>query len=80
MRFLNAIAACLILFGLLELASHLAAQIRVGAAEEQTLLVGGGSLVVGVLLSAIANVGMKLDRIRERLEGTGEEGSEPSLN
>ena len=73
MKFLNAIAACFILVGVLNLAGHLAGQLREGYATTESLIIGGCSLAFGVLLSAVANVGIKLNRIENRLKRSSDD-------
>ena len=76
MQSLNAIGVCLVLVGALNLAGHLAGQIREGYAPYETLVIGGCCLAFGVLLSAIANVGIKLNRIEKRLNQSGDDESD----
>ena len=76
MKFLNAIGACLILVGTLNLCGHLAGQLREGFETPESLIIGGGCLAFGILLSALAAIGMKLDRIERRLSGTHKDESE----
>jgi len=76
MQFLNAIAACLILVGGLNLAGSLR-----GSGHE---FGGFGVAVVclgfGVLLSAVANIGIKLNRIEKRLAQSSDDPAETSLD
>jgi hypothetical protein len=73
MQFLNAIAACSILVGIVNLAGHLAGQLREGHATTESLILGGCALAFGVLLSAVANVGIKLNRIENRLKRSSDD-------
>ncbi len=76
MQFLNAIAACSILVGVVNLVGHLAGQFREGYATTESLIIGGCSLAFGVLLSAVANVGIKLNRIENRLKQSADDESD----
>jgi hypothetical protein len=67
MQLLNAIAACCILVGVLNLAGFLGSQMGAGHATGGSLIFGGGLLAYGVMLSGVANVGIKLNRIEQRL-------------
>ena len=80
MQLLNGIAVCLILVGALNLAGHLAGQIREGFAPYQTLIIGGCCLAFGVLLSAVANIGIKLNRIEKRLNQSADDESDSLLD
>ena len=73
MHFLNAIAACCILVGVLKLAEHLGGQLNEGSATTESLIIGGGSLAFGLLLCGVANVGIKLNRIEDRLRRSSDE-------
>ena len=73
MQLLNGIAACSILIGALNLVGFLGSQMGAGHATGGSLVFGGGLLAYGVLLSGIANVGIKLNRIERRLrQGAGD--------
>ena len=80
MQFLNAVAACSILLGVLILAGFLSGQIREGYATTNSLVFGSGLLAFGVLLSAIANVGIKLNRIEDRLKRSSDDDSDTPLD
>ena len=80
MRFLNSIAVCMILVGAFTLAGHLAGQLREGSGTYESLIIGGGCLAFGVLLSAVANVGIKLNRIENRLNGSSDDESDSLLD
>lgn len=76
MQFLNGIAACSILIGVLNLAGFLGSQMGAGHATGGSLFFGGGLLAYGVLLSGIANVGIKLNRIERRLGQGGDDAAD----
>ena len=76
MQFLNSIAICLILVGGFILAGHLAGQIRGGHGTVVSLIIGGCCLAFGVLLSAVANIGITLNRIEKRLKGSADDETE----
>ena len=69
MQFLNAIAVCMVLVGALNLAGDL----RAGHSSTQSFVMAVGCIGFGVLLSAIANVGIKLNRIDKRLKGSSDD-------
>lgn len=75
MRFLNAVAACSILVGVLNLVEHIAGQMREGSATIESLIIGVCCLAFGVLLSAIANVGIKLNRIEKQMNRSPDDES-----
>ena len=77
---MNAIAVCVILLGELILVGHLAGQLREGYATKESLLIGVVCLAFGILLSTIANVGMKLDRFEARLRRSSDEPRDPDLD
>ena len=80
MRFVNAIAVCVILLGALILVGHLAGQLREGYATKESLLIGAVCLAFGILLSTIANVGMRLDRVEDRLKRSSDERRDSDLD
>ena len=66
MRFLNAIAGSIFGGGLI-LAGFLAAQLRTGYPSEVSLIIGVFFLAFGLLLMPITVIGIKLNRIEDRL-------------
>lgn len=76
MQFLNSIAACCILIGILNLAGFLGSQMGAGHATGDSLVFGGGLLAYGVLLSGVANVGIKLNRIESRLRRSADDSAD----
>lgn len=76
MQFLNAVAVCTIVVGVLMLAETF----RAGHETIGSLIAGGGIVAFGVLLSAIANVGMKLNRIEDRLRRPSDDKSDSILD
>ena len=70
MQFLNVISVCMILVGGISLTAHLSSQFRVGSGTGESLFIGVGCLAFGLLLLAIANIGIKLNRIQRELKGS----------
>jgi hypothetical protein len=62
------------------LAGHLAGQIREGFGTAESLIIGGCCLAFGVLLSAVVNIGITLNRIEKRLKGSTDDETETLSN
>ena len=72
MQFVNAIALCLILVG----AWFFAENQRAGHSTIESFILAVGCVGFGVLLFAISRIGIKLDRIENRLKGSPDHESD----
>ncbi len=75
MQFLNVVAACLILVSGLNLAGSLQP-----SRSQESFFLHAVCLGFGVLLSAVANIGIKLNRIENRLKKLSKDKPETLLD